>query len=79
MGFDRQPKLKKILLLFGLPIIDSVVGNAANEHLITAAIPFLPNGPYILYSIFATAFAIFDLTPKLVSLATSRLRKNDVR
>ena len=31
------------------------------EHLITPAIPFLPRVPFILYSIFVTAFAVLFL------------------
>ena len=68
MGLDRQLKLKRILLLFGLPVIGSAAGTAAYEHLITPAIPFLPKIPFILYSIFATAFAVLFLVGLVASV-----------
>ena len=61
MGLMKQPTIKQVLLLFGLPVIGSVAGNVVYEHLITPAIPFLPRVPFILYSIFATAFAVLFL------------------
>ena len=61
IGLMKQPTIKQVLLLFGLPVIGSVAGNVVYEHLITPAIPFLPRVPFILYSIFATAFAVLFL------------------
>ena len=61
MELIKQPTIKKALLLFGLPVVGSAAGNAVYEHLITPAIPFLPKVPFILYSIFATAFAVLFL------------------
>ncbi len=61
MKLTKQRIIKRLLLLFGLPIIGSVVGNVVYEHLITPAIPFLPKVPFILYSIFTTVFAVLFL------------------
>ena len=48
MGLDRQPRLKRVLLLFVLPVIVSAAGTAMYEHLIAPAIPFLPGVPFIV-------------------------------
>ena len=61
MGLMRQPTVKQVLLLFGLPVIGSVVGTGVYEHLVTPALPFLPRVPFVLYSVFATAFAVLFL------------------
>ena len=61
MGLSKRPRIKYVLLFFGLPVIGSVAGNAVYEHLITPAIPFLPKVPFTLYSTFAAAFAVLFL------------------
>ena len=61
MGMNSRPRIRQAVLFLGLPIIGTVAGNAVYEHLIPPAIPFLPKVPFMLYSIFATAFAILFL------------------
>ena len=68
MATNGQPRTKQMLLLFGLPVIGSAAGTAVYEHLVTPAIPFLPKVPFILYSIFATAFAVLFLLGFVVTI-----------
>ena len=89
MGPMKQPTIKQVLLLFGLPVIGSVAGNGVYEHLITPALPFLPRVTFILYSTFATAFAVLFLLGLIAAtgqaftkgwkLLTSKELRNDVR
>ena len=74
MRLTKQPTIKKALLLFGVPVIGSATGNAIYEYLIAPAIPILPKVPFILYSIFATAFAVLFLLG-LVATAGQLLAK----
>ena len=60
MGTNRKPTIK-LVLLFGLPFLSTVAGNAVYEHLVTPVFPFLPRVPFMLYSFFTTAFAVLFL------------------
>ena len=68
MGMNSRPRIRQALLFFGLPVIGTVAGNAVYEHLIPPAIPFLPKIPFMLYSIFATAFAVLFLLGLVVAI-----------
>ena len=68
MGSNSEPRIRQVLLLFGLPVIGTVAGNAVYEHLITPAIPFLPRVPFTLYTIFATAFAVLFLLGFVIAI-----------
>lgn len=68
MGPNRQPVFKQVLLFFVLPVIGTVAGNAVYEHLITPALPILPEVPFMLYSIFVTVFAVLFLLGLIVAM-----------
>lgn len=62
MEQENNPGVKRRLLQFGQPVLASIVGSAMYDNFITPALPFLPKVPFILYSIFMTAFtALFML------------------
>ena len=61
MGLKKQPGMKRRLLSFGQPVLVSIIGSAMYDNFITPAIPYLPKAPFILYSIFMTAFTILFL------------------
>ena len=61
MGLKNQPGVKRRLLQFGQPVLASIIGSAMYDNFITPAIPFLPKVPFILYSIFMTAFTVLFL------------------
>ena len=68
MEASSRPKIRRALLLFGLPVVGTVAGNAVYEYLITPAIPFLPRVPFTLYTIFATSFAVLFLLGFVVAM-----------
>ena len=68
MAESSRPKIRRVLLLFGLPVVGTVAGNAVYEYLITPAIPFLPRVPFTLYTIFATSFAVLFLLGFVVAM-----------
>ena len=89
MGLIEQSAMKERLLSFGQPVLASIIGSAMYDHFITSAIPFLPKVPFILYSIFMTAFAVLFLLGLLAALwelfaagwkhLTRRELRNDLR
>lgn len=56
MEQKNHPRVKRRLLQFGQPVLASILGSAMYDNFITPVIPFLPKVPFILYSIFMTAF-----------------------
>ena len=60
--------VKRRLLQFGQPVLVSIIGSAMYENFITPAIPFLPKVPFILYSIFMTAFTVLFLLGLVVAV-----------
>ncbi len=63
-----NPRMKTMLLYFGLPVIGTIVGNRLDNHLVEPAIPFAPLLPFVIYSIFATVFAILFLLGLLIAI-----------
>ena len=61
MELKKQPGVKRRLLQFGQPLLFSIIGRTMYDNFITPAIPFLPKVPFILYSIFMTAFTVLFL------------------
>lgn len=89
MGLIEQSAMKHRLLSFGQPVLASIIGSAMYDHFITPAIPFLPKVPFMLYSIFMTAFAVLFLLGLLAAIRelfvtgwkhlTRRELRNDLR
>ena len=89
MGLTKRSAIMQGLLSFGQPVIASILGSVMYNHLITPAIPFLPKVPFILYSIFATAFTVLFLLGLVVMAGqlfatgwkhlTSKELRNDLR
>ena len=61
MDQKNQPGVKRTLLQYGKPVLASIVGSAMYHNFITPAIPYLPKLPFILYSVFMTAFTFLFL------------------
>ena len=68
MGLKNQPGVKRRLLQFGQPVLASIIGSAMYDNFITPAIPYLPKVPFILYSIFITAFTVLFLLGLVVAI-----------
>ena len=68
MEQKNHPGVKRRLLQFGQPVLASIIGSAMYDNVITSAIPFLPRVPFILYSIFMTAFAVLFLLGLVVAV-----------
>ena len=85
----KQRGVKRRLLQFGQPVLVSILASAMYDNLITPAIPFLPKVPFILYSIFMTAFAVLFLLGLVAAIwrvfatgwqhLTRRELRNDLR
>ena len=67
MEQKKNSGMKRRLLQFGQPVLVSIIGSAMYDNLITPAIPFLPKVPFILYSIFMTAFTVLFMLGLLVA------------
>ena len=63
-----NPRMKTMLLYFGLPVIGTIVGNRLDSHLVEPALPFAPLVPFVIYSIFSTVFAILFLLGFLIAV-----------
>ncbi len=68
MEQKNNPGVKRRLLQFGQPVLVSIIGSAMYDNFITPAIPFLPKVPFILYSIFMTAFTVLFLLGLVVAI-----------
>ena len=85
MPRHRPRRVRKILLLFGLPVVGSIVGNIVYDYSITPAIGFLPTAPLVLYNMFMTAFLTLFLIGIILSVWESlskgwkRLTRRELR
>ena len=68
MEQKKNSGVKRRLLQFGQPVLVSIIGSAMYDNLITPAIPFLPKVPFILYSIFMTAFTVLFMLGLVVAV-----------